>query len=129
MADALAPVGADAEATIAATGADRSTVDDLLAGRKVVQKAPYRDRRDEQKLKQRTEEHELRKTVAKCVYAATALQVVAADVAFYRYASLGRDWNVPTAAISAWLAATVVQVIAVLLVVTRYLFPERRRKP
>jgi hypothetical protein len=34
-------------------------VDDLLAGRKVREKEPYRDRKNEQKLKQRTDEHEL----------------------------------------------------------------------
>lgn len=32
-------------------------------------------------------------------------------------------WQVPTAAIQAWLAATVVQVIGIVLVITRSLFP------
>ena len=104
------------------------SVDDLLAGRAVEPKAPYRDRRNEQKLKQRTDEHELRKMVAACVYIATAVQVAVADIAFYLYAWLGRDWDVPTQAISVWLGATVVQVIAVLLVITRYLFPSRQKK-
>lgn len=110
------------------SGAAHLRVDDLLVGRSVEPKAPYRDRKDEQKLKQRTDEHELRKKVAACVYIATAVQVVVADVAFYLYAGAGQGWDVPTQAISVWLGATVVQVIAVLLVITRYLFPSRLRK-
>lgn len=106
------------------------SAEDLLRDAKTVEeKKPYRDRKNDQRLQQRSDEHDLRKTVAGWVYIATAVQVLIADVLFYLYASLGRDWNVPTAAISTWLGATVVQVIAVLLVITRYLFPGRRRKP
>lgn len=108
---------------------ERIRIDDLLRDADAVPKAPYRDRRNEQKLTQRTDEHNLRKTVATWVYLATGGQVIIADVAFYLYAWLGRDWDVPPEAIGAWLTATVVQVVAVLLVITRYLFPGRRRKP
>lgn len=101
---------------------------ELLYGLTPQEKLPYRDRRDQQKLQEKADEHELRKKVARWVYVATALQVLLADVAFYFYAAWGVHWNVPTQSISAWLAATVVQVIAVLLVITRYLFPTRRRK-
>jgi hypothetical protein len=108
-----------------------ATAGDLLRDRKVEEKAPtnYRDQKQAQRLLQRREEHELRKTVATWVYRATAVQVAAADVVFIIYAWVGRDWDVPVEAISAWLGATVVQVIAVLLVITRYLFPAHRRKP
>jgi hypothetical protein len=88
---------------------------------------PYRDRANEQKLTRRTEEHELRKKVAKYAYIAVAAQIAVADVVFILYACVGRGWNLPSAAIGAWLAATVVQSIAVTLVITRYLFPPRRR--
>ena len=101
----------------------------LLRHADVAPKAPYRDRRDELKLRQRSDEHELRKKVARRVYLATGAQVLIADVAFYLYAWLGRDWDLPVEAISVWLTATVVQVIAVVLVITRYLFPDRRRGP
>lgn len=108
-----------------------TTAKDLLRDRKVEEKSPssYRDQKQAQHLLQRREEHELRKTVAKSVYLATAAQVAIADVVFVVYAWVGKHWDIPAQAISAWLGATVVQVIAVLLVITRYLFPARRRKP
>jgi hypothetical protein len=54
------------------------------------------------------------------------IQVGIADYVFIRYAQT-RNWgDVPTGAIQAWLAATVVQVIAVVLVVARSVFPSER---
>jgi hypothetical protein len=55
------------------------------------------------------------------------LQVVCADAVFIAYASIGVNWKIPTPAILGWLAATVVQVIGVVLVITRSLFPTGRR--
>jgi hypothetical protein len=49
-------------------------------------------------------------------------QVLIADTAFFLY-GFGNDWNVPAAAMDAWLTAAVIQVIGVVLVITRYLFP------
>jgi hypothetical protein len=49
-------------------------------------------------------------------------QVLIADAAFYIY-GFANDWDIPTAAITTWLAATVVQVIGVVLVIVRNLFP------
>ena len=55
------------------------------------------------------------------------IQLVIADYVFIRYAQ-SRNWgDVPTGAIQAWLAATVVQVIAVVLVIVRSVFPAGRR--
>jgi hypothetical protein len=104
------------------------SADELLAGANPVVKAPYRDRKREHKLLQQIEEHNLRKRVAKYAYIATAAQIVVADGVFVIYAWVGMSWEVPTPAIAAWLSATVVQVIAVLLVITRYLFPDGGRK-
>jgi hypothetical protein len=64
----------------------------------------------------------LGKRVANGVLLAMAFQIVAADVVFYLYGHASR-WRYPVAAIDGWLAATVIQVIAVVLVITRYLFP------
>jgi hypothetical protein len=50
------------------------------------------------------------------------VQVVIADVAFFIY-GFWNEWEIPGGTINAWLAATVVQVIAVGLVITRSLFP------
>ena len=126
---AAGPGGGPSQSESSPTGS-HPTARDLLRDRKVEEKAPtsYRDQKQAQVLLQRREEHELRKTVAKWVYLATAAQVAIADAVFLVYAWVGRDWDVPAQAISAWLGATVVQVIAVLLVITRYLFPARRGK-
>lgn len=50
-------------------------------------------------------------------------QVICADVVFILYAQRGMHWRLPVAAIEAWLAATVIQVIGIVLVITRSLFP------
>jgi hypothetical protein len=54
----------------------------------------------------------------------TGLQLAAADVAFYFYGH-GLGWHVPPSAISAWLGATVIEVIGIVLVITKYLFSPR----
>jgi hypothetical protein len=41
----------------------------------------------------------------------------------------GEHWHLSTAVIDVWLAATVVQVVGIVLVVTRNLFPDRDGKP
>jgi hypothetical protein len=66
-----------------------------------------------------------RRTFIQWVGGAALVQLFVADVAFLQYASQGRNWDIPTAAISAWLGATVAQVIAVLIVVANNLFPRR----
>jgi hypothetical protein len=52
-------------------------------------------------------------------------QLVVADGVFIAYAWAGSDWHIESGVIQAWLAATVVQVMGVVLVVVRYLFPQR----
>lgn len=60
-------------------------------------------------------------------YGALGLMVIQlgiADWVFIKYAS-SKGWaNLPTGAIQAWLAATVVQVVAVVLIIARSLFPQ-----
>jgi len=63
-------------------------------------------------------------------YATVLLWLMGAQLAvtngvFIAYAWVGRDWDVDRGVMQAWLTATVVQVIGVVLVVTRYLFPRR----
>ena len=53
------------------------------------------------------------------------VQILIADTVFVLYAELGVDWRLPSAVIIGWLSATVVEVIGVVLVVTRSLFPIR----
>ncbi len=57
---------------------------------------------------------------------ATVAQLVVANWVFVLYAkNQPTDWDVPVLAISAWLGATMVQVIAVLIIVANNLFPRR----
>lgn len=50
------------------------------------------------------------------------VQLFIADAAFYIY-GFKNDWHIPTAAITTWLAATVIQIIGVVLVIAKNLFP------
>jgi len=50
--------------------------------------------------------------------------VGAADWVFLRYLE-GNHWTVPGSTIDSWLGATVVQVIGIVVVVVRYLFPSQ----
>lgn len=85
-----------------------------------------RDRFDEHNRRTDLERKEADLKLSKVVgYGALLLmsaQVVAADTAFFLYGVLN-GWRIPSAAIDAWLAAAVIQVIGVVLVITRYLFP------
>jgi hypothetical protein len=76
----------------------------------------------ETRAKQAEENRKLRKRIADHVSLAVAVQVGIADAAFLVY-GFWNGWNIPGATMIAWLSATVVQVIAVALVVTKSLFP------
>jgi hypothetical protein len=75
------------------------------------------------------QEYELRKTYARRILLLIFVQFLIADVVFVAFAWAGRDWHLSTAVIDVWLAATVVQVVGIVLVVTRNLFPDRDAKP
>jgi hypothetical protein len=64
----------------------------------------------------------LRESFAKGALAAMVLQIIAANAVFVWYGDTN-GWDIPGMAISAWLGATVVQVVAVVLVIMNYLFP------
>lgn len=49
-------------------------------------------------------------------------QLLIADTAFYIY-GFKNAWDIPTAAITTWLAATVIQIVGVVLVIAKSLFP------
>lgn len=52
-------------------------------------------------------------------------QLAAADAGFFLYAHFGRSWDIEASIMHVWLGSTVVEVIGIVLVVTRYLFPRR----
>jgi hypothetical protein len=55
------------------------------------------------------------------------LQVAASNAIFGWYGD-ANAWNIPAAAIRAWMGTTVVEVVAVVLVVMNYLFPRSAPK-
>jgi hypothetical protein len=79
-------------------------------------------KQQETKADQADDDRGLRKKFAICIAAAVGLQIVAADVVFTVYGA-ANSWVIPGSTISAWLGATVVQVIAVATVIVRSLFP------
>jgi hypothetical protein len=52
-------------------------------------------------------------------------QLGIADLGFFLYAWMGVAWNVTPRVIEFWLSATVIEIVGIVLVVTRYLFPRR----
>lgn len=64
----------------------------------------------------------VRKRVGNGALLAMGVQIAVADAVFFVYGH-ANEWDIPVSAIHAWLGATVVQVVSVVLVITRYLFP------
>lgn len=69
----------------------------------------------------------LRKYVANGALLVMLIQIVAANATFIWYGDTN-GWDISPAAISAWMAATVAQVVSVVLVITNYLFPNPKSK-
>lgn len=65
----------------------------------------------------------LKRLYARRMLAGLAVQIAVADGVFVAYAWAGRNWDVPPSAMQVWLGATVIEVVSVVLVITRYLFP------
>lgn len=55
-------------------------------------------------------------------------QLVIADAVFVTYAWEGKHWQLEASVIQVWLVTTLVELIGVALVITRYLFPRRDRQ-
>lgn len=66
----------------------------------------------------------LRKLIGYGALGMMALQIVVADAVFVLY-GFTNHWDIPVTAIQAWLAATVIEVVAVVLAVTRSMFPSK----
>jgi hypothetical protein len=68
---------------------------------------------------------ELKRRYAKWLLILVAAQMVFADLVFCVYAWAGKSWELSAGVIEVWLAATLVELVGVVAVVTRYLFPRR----
>jgi hypothetical protein len=72
---------------------------------------------------------QLKKTYAKWLLILVAAQLFVADAVFVAYAWAGNQWHLETSVVEVWLGATLVELIGVALVITRYLFPRRDKLP
>lgn len=75
--------------------------------------------------KERKQDRELKLSYATWLRRSLTAQLVVADLVFVVYAWVGRKWSLEPVVINVWLGATVVQVVGIVLVVTRHLFPQR----
>jgi hypothetical protein len=70
----------------------------------------------------------LKKKYANWLLWLITIQLVVADAVFVVYAWEGKHWQLDPSVIQVWLIATLVELIGVALVITRYLFPRRDRQ-
>ena len=73
------------------------------------------------------QEHGLRQRYGDWIMWMLGVQLLVADAIFVDFAWAGRGWDLAPGVIEVWLAATVVQVVGVVAIVTRHLFPESGR--
>jgi thiosulfate reductase cytochrome b subunit len=88
---------------------------------------PERERAQELTLKQvfAQQEYDLRQRYAFWILIILGVQLLIADGVFIAFAQIGESWVLSPGVIQVWLAATVVQVVGIVLVVTRHLFPNK----
>jgi hypothetical protein len=71
------------------------------------------------------QEHGLRQSYADWLLRILGAQFLVADAVFIVFAWAGNGWDLTPGVIEVWLAATVVQVVGIVAIVTRHLFPSR----
>lgn len=71
------------------------------------------------------QEHGLRQKYAEWIIWLLGTQFLVADAVFVVFAWAGKGWDLSPGVIEVWMAATVVQVVGVVAIVTRHLFPGR----
>lgn len=74
-----------------------------------------------------TQNLELRKKIANWSIGIMVAQIALVNVVFVIYA-LTKGADLPEGVLQAWFASTVVQIVGIVLVITRYLFPEAGRE-
>jgi hypothetical protein len=70
----------------------------------------------------------LKKKYANWLLWLITVQLIVADAVFIVYAKEGEHWRLDAGVIQVWLVTTLVELIGVALVITRYLFPRRDRQ-
>jgi hypothetical protein len=71
------------------------------------------------------QEHGLLQKYADWIIWLLGAQFVVADAVFVAFAWAGKSWDLTPGVIEVWVAATVVQAVGVVAIVTRHLFPNR----
>jgi glutathione S-transferase len=91
---------------------------------------PNRERAQSLEIRQlfAEQEHGLRQRYGDWLLWLLGAQFLIADAAFVAFAWVGQKWAVPPGVIEFWLAATVVQVVGVVAIVARHLFPSRNEQ-
>jgi hypothetical protein len=75
--------------------------------------------------KDREQDIGLKRMYALILLGLLAAQMIVADAVFVAYAWAGVNWKVDGSVMEVWLGATLIEVVGIVLVVTRYLFPRR----
>lgn len=65
----------------------------------------------------------LKKMYAICIVCVLGAQLIIANGVFVAYAWAGVGWHVPAGVMAAWLSATLVEIVGIVAIVTRSLFP------
>jgi hypothetical protein len=81
----------------------------------------------EQEKREREQDITLKRWYAVSLLVGLGVQILIVDVVLTLYAWKGVHWHIEPLISDVWLGATVVEVIAVVLVVTQHLFPSRGR--
>ena len=79
----------------------------------------------EEQRKERALDITLKRGYAITLLALLGLQIIVVDFVLAMYAWKGVAWRIEPLIVDVWLGATVVEVIAIVLVVTHHLFPKR----
>jgi hypothetical protein len=66
---------------------------------------------------------ELRNSYARGLLDLLGFQIIVSNVVFVVYATFGHGWEVPNSVINVWLGSVVVELVGVVTVITKHLFP------
>jgi hypothetical protein len=79
----------------------------------------------EEERQERVQDIKLKKWYAIAILAGLGAQIVIVDAVIAMYAWKGVHWDVQQNVLYVWISATVIEVIAIVLVITHHLFPRR----
>jgi hypothetical protein len=105
--------------------AARAEIDAVLRGTASAEPIKQLPRPEELVARDIEQDIRLKRTYARYLLGILVAQLLIANTVFIVYAWAGVDWKLEPRVINVWLAATLIEVVGIVLVVTRYLFPRR----